>query len=100
MRGVRRPIVRSLSSGERMVEKAFLVEPSERRFHSFVIQAIMVVIGVGAFLLFIGKTLGTAQELSTGTIDPSDPASMERTGLAGIRDPAAPTQNGQVTAGP
>jgi hypothetical protein len=83
-----------------MLENAFLVEPSERRFRSFVIRAIMVVIGVGAFLLFIGKTVGTVQKLSAGTLEPSDHASMERSGLGGTRDAAAATQNGEVTAGP
>jgi hypothetical protein len=58
----------------------------------------IVVVGVGAFLLFIGETVGTAQELPTGTIDPSDRAAMERSGLGGIS--ATATQNGQATASP
>jgi hypothetical protein len=60
----------------------------------------MIVVGVGAVLLLIGETSGTAQELPTGTIDPSDLASMERSGLGGISVPATATQNGQATASP
>ena len=61
---------------------------------------IMVVIGVGAFLLFIGETVGTAQELPSGTIGLSGRASIERPGLGGISYPAAATHNGQATASP
>ena len=60
----------------------------------------MVVIGLGAFLLFIGETVGTAQELPTGTITLSGRASIERSGLGGISDPAAATHNAQATASP
>jgi hypothetical protein len=60
----------------------------------------MILIGVGPFLLFIGKTFGTAQELSTVTIGLSDRVSKERSDLGGISDPAAATQNGQATASP
>ena len=38
----------------------------------------MIVVGVGAFVLFIGETAGTAQELPSGTIEVSDRAVMER----------------------
>jgi hypothetical protein len=60
----------------------------------------MIVVGMGAFLLFIGETVGTAQELPTGIINSSDRAAMERSGLDGISDPATATQNGQATASP
>ena len=57
-------------------------------------------IGVGAFLLFIGETVGTAQELPTGTIALSGRVSIERPGLGGVSYPAAATHNGQATASP
>jgi hypothetical protein len=60
----------------------------------------MVVIGVGAFFLFIGQTVGTAQELPTSIIGLSGRAFMERSDLGGISDPAAATHNGQATASP
>ena len=47
--------------GEAMVEKAFLVEPHRKAVTLVRHPSIMVVIGVGAFLLFIGETVGTAQ---------------------------------------
>ena len=62
--------------------------------------SIVIVVAVGAFLLFIGETGGTAQELPTGTIDPSDRAAMELSGLDAIGDPATATQNGRATATP
>src|SRR5215467_7274254 len=83
-----------------MVEKAFLVEP-QRKAVTFVRHpSIMVVIGVGAFLLFIGETVGTAQELPTGTIGLSGRAFIERPGLGAISYPAAAAHNGQATASP
>jgi len=78
-----------------MVEKAFLVEPHRKAVTLVRHPSIMVVIGVCAFLLFIGETVGTAQELPTGTISLSDRASIER-----ISDPAAATHNAQATANP
>jgi hypothetical protein len=57
----------------------------------------MVVIAIGAFLLFVSKTVG-AQELSTGAVDPSGRTSMERAGLDGISYPAA--DKGRATASP
>ena len=83
-----------------MVETAFVVEPHRKAVMLVRYRGIMVLIGVGAFLLFIGKTVGTAQELRAGAIDLSDRASMERSGLGGISDPATATQNGQATASP
>jgi hypothetical protein len=50
-----------------MVGKAFRVEPQRKAVMLVCHPCIMVVIGVGAFLLFIGETVGTAQELPTGT---------------------------------
>jgi hypothetical protein len=93
-------LVRRLASGEGMVQKAFLVEPHRKAVTLIRHPSIMIVIGVGAFLLFIGETVRTAQEPPSGTIDPSDRASMERSGLGGISDPAAAAQNGQATASP
>jgi hypothetical protein len=78
-----------------MVGKAFLVEPQRRAVMLVCHRRIMVVIGVGAFLLFIGETVGTAQELPTSTISLSGRASIER-----ISDPAAATHNAQATANP
>jgi hypothetical protein len=78
-----------------MVEKAFLVEPPRRAVTLVRRPSIMVVIGVGAFLLFVGETVGTAQELPRGTIGLSGRASIERPGLGGIT-----THNGQATASP
>jgi len=78
-----------------MVGKAFLVEPQRKGVMLVCHPRIMVVIGVGAFLLFIGETVGTAQELPTGTISLSGRASIER-----ISDPAAATHNAQATANP
>src|ERR1700756_5743321 len=83
-----------------MVGKPFRVAPQRKALMLVCHPRIMVVIGVGAFLLFIGETVGTAQELPTGTIDPSDRVSMERSGLGGIGDPAAALQNRQPTASP
>jgi hypothetical protein len=83
-----------------MVEKAFLVEPHRKAVTLVRHPSIMVVIGVGAFLLFIGETVGTAQELPTGTIALSGRVSIERPGLGGISYPAAATHNGQATASP
>jgi hypothetical protein len=60
----------------------------------------LIVVGVGAFLLFIGETAGTAQELPRDTIDASDRAAIERAGIDGVRDPATATQNGRVTPSP
>jgi hypothetical protein len=60
----------------------------------------MIVIGLGAFLLFIGETVGTAQELPTGAIDLSDRVAIERSSLDGISDSATATQNGRATANP
>jgi hypothetical protein len=61
----------------------------------------MIVVGVGAFLLFVGETAGAAQELPRGAIDASDRAARERSGLEAISDPAAPTtQNALATASP
>ena len=60
----------------------------------------MTGLGVGAFLLFVGETIGTAQELPAGTIHPSDRAAMERSGLDGISHAAGSAQNGQPTASP
>jgi hypothetical protein len=83
-----------------MVKKAFLVEP-QRKAVTFVRHpSIMVVIGVGAFLLFIGETVGTAQELPTGTISLSARAFIERSGLGGISHPAAAAHNAEATASP
>ena len=59
-----------------------------------------IVLGVAAFLLFIGETVGTAQELPTGTIDRSDRAATERSGLDASSAPATATQNGQAMASP
>ena len=83
-----------------MVEKAFAVEPYRKAFVLIRHRSNTIAICVGAFLLFIGETIGTAQELPTGTIDPSDRVSMERSGLGGIGDPAAAMQNRQPTASP
>jgi hypothetical protein len=83
-----------------MVEKAFLVEPHRKAVTLVRHPSIMVVIGVGAFLLFIGETVGTAQELPTGTIGLSGRAFMERSGLGGISDPAAAPHNAEATASP
>ena len=83
-----------------MVEKAFLVEPHRKTVRLVRHPSIMVVTGVGAFLLFIGETVGTAQELPTGTIGLSGRASRERPGLGAISYPAAATHNGQATASP
>lgn len=83
-----------------MVEKAFLVEPQRNAVMLVCHPRITVVIGVGAFLLFIGETVGTAQELPTGTIGLSGRAFIERPGLGGISYPAAATHNGQATASP
>jgi hypothetical protein len=58
----------------------------------------MIVIGVGAFLLFIGEVVGTAQELPTGPNDPSNRPAMERGDLDGIG--AAATQSGRARTSP
>jgi transposase len=52
----------------------------------------MVVIGVGTFLLFLGETVGTAQELPTGTIGLSGRAKCERIRLA-VMDMWKPFRN-------
>jgi hypothetical protein len=83
-----------------MVEKAFLVEPHRKAVTLVRHPSIMVVIGVGAFLVFIGETVGTAQELPTGTIGLSGRVSIERPSLGAISYPAAATHNGQATASP
>jgi hypothetical protein len=83
-----------------MVEKAFLVEPHRKAVTLVRHPSIMVVIGVSAFLLFIGETVGTAQERPTGTIGLSGRAFIERPGLGAISYPAAATHNDQVTASP
>jgi hypothetical protein len=74
-----------------MVEKAFAVEPHRKAFVLIRHRSNTIAICVSAFLLFIGET---AQELPTGTIDPSDRVSTERPGLGGIGN------NGQPTASP
>jgi hypothetical protein len=89
-----------LTSGEGMVEKASAVEPHRKAVVLIRHRSGTIAFGVGAFLLFIGETVGTAQELPTGTIDPSDRVSMERSGLGGIGNPATAMQNGQRTASP
>ena len=83
-----------------MVEKAFLVEPHRKAVTLVRHSSIVVAIGVGAFLLFVGETVGTAQELPTGTIGLSGRAFIERAGLRGNNHPAAATHNGQATASP
>jgi hypothetical protein len=83
-----------------MVEKAFLVEPHRKAVTLVRHPSIMVVIGVGALLLSIGETVGTAQELPTGTIGLPGRASIERPGFGAISYPAAATHNGQATASP
>ena len=83
-----------------MVEKASLLEPHRKAFALVSHPSITVVIGVGAFLLFIGKTVGSAQELPTNTIGLSGHAFIERAGLRGISYSAAATDNGQATASP
>jgi hypothetical protein len=83
-----------------MVGKAFLLEPHRKAVTFVRHPSIIVVIGVGAFLLFIGETVGTAQELPTGTISLSARAFMERSGLGGISDPAAAAHNAEATASP
>jgi hypothetical protein len=85
--------------GEGMVETVILLEPHRKAVRLVHHPTIMVVIGVGAFLPFVSKMVG-AQELSTGTVDPSGRASMERAGLGRISYPAAATQNGRATASP
>jgi hypothetical protein len=75
-----------------MVETVVLLEPHRKAVRLVHHPTVMVVVGVGAFLLFVSKTVG-AQELSTGTVDPSGHASMERVGLGGISYPAAATRN-------
>ena len=87
--------------GEVMVEKASLLEPHRKAVTPVSHPSITAVIGVGAFLLFfIGKTVGTAQELPTGTIGLSGRAFIERPGLGAISHPAAATHDGQATASP
>ena len=84
-----------------MVEKASLLEPHRKAVTPVSHPSITAVIGVGAFLLFfIGKTVGTAQELPTNTIGLSGHAFIERAGLRGISYSAAATDNGQATASP
>jgi hypothetical protein len=86
--------------GEAMVEKDFLVEPHPKTVALVPHPSIMVVIGAGAFLLFIGETVGTAQELPTGAVGLSGRAFIERPGLGGISYPAAAMRNGQAAASP
>lgn len=62
-----------------MIETAVLLEPHRKAVRLVHHPTIMVVIGVGAFLLFVSKTVG-AQELSTGTVDTSGRASMVSAG--------------------
>ena len=93
------PLVRRLALGEGMVETVIFLEPHRKAVRLVHHPTVMVVIGVVAFLLFVSKTVG-AQELSTGTVDPSGRASMERAGLGGISYPAAAPQNGRATASP
>jgi len=93
------PLVRRLALGEGMVETVIFLEPHRKAVRLVHHPTVMVVVGVGAFLLFVSKTVG-AQELSTGTVDPSGRASMERAGLGGISYPAAAPQNGRATASP
>jgi hypothetical protein len=81
--------------GEAMVEKALLVEPHQ---NTLVCRPGIMV--VGAFLLFIGETVGTAQELPTGTIGLSGRAFIEPPGSGGISYPAGATHNDQATASP
>jgi hypothetical protein len=83
-----------------MPEKDFPIKPRRKAVTLIRHRSISIVIGVGAFLLFIGETVGTVQELPTDTIGPYDHASRERSGLIGISDPATATQNGQATASP
>jgi hypothetical protein len=85
--------------GEGMVETVVLLEPHRKAVRLVHYPTVMVVIGVGAFLLFVSKTVG-AQELSTGIVDTSGRASMERAGFGGVSYPAAATQNGRATASP
>jgi hypothetical protein len=82
-----------------MVETVVLLEPHRKAVRLVYHPTVMVVIGAAAFLLFVSKTVG-AQEPSTGTVDPSGRASIERAGLGGISYPAAATQNGRATASP
>jgi hypothetical protein len=98
VRGFKRPLVRRLASGEGMVEKAFPVEPHQKAVLLIRHRSVTIAIGVGAFLLFISETVGTVQELRTGTIEPSDRASMERSGRGGISNPV--TADGQPVASP
>ena len=67
-----------------MVGKAFLVEPQRKAVMLVCHPRIRVMIGVGAFLLFIGEPVGTAQELPTGTISLSGRADPV---LAGVIPP-------------
>ena len=83
-----------------MVEKALLVEPHRKAATLVRHPSTMVVIGVGASLLFLGETVGTAQELPTGTIGLSGRAFIERPGLGAISHPAAAMHDGQATASP
>jgi hypothetical protein len=73
-----------------MVETVVLLEPHRKAVRLVHHPTVMVVIGVGAFFLFVSKTVG-AQELSTGTVDPSGRSSMERPGLGEIST-ASPDQ--------
>ena len=81
-----------------MVETVLLLEPHRKAVGLAYHPTVMVVIGAAAFLLFASKN--GAQELSTGIVDPSARASMERADLGGIRYPAAASQNGRATASP
>jgi hypothetical protein len=80
-----------------MVEKAFLVEPQRKAVTLVRHPSIMLVVGVGAFALLIGETVGTAQELP---ISLSGRSFVERSGLGGISDPVAAPRNAQAPASP
>jgi hypothetical protein len=82
-----------------MAETVVLLQPHRMAVRLVHHPTVMVVIGVGAFLLFVSKTVGP-QELPIGTVDPSGRASMERAGPGGISYPAAATQNGRATTSP
>jgi hypothetical protein len=90
-------------SGRYGLRQAFLKaakDTAELLDRPFRRSSTVIIVGVGAFLLFAGETAGTAQELPSGAIDASDRAAIERSGLEGISNPAAPRQNGQATASP
>jgi len=82
-----------------MVETAVPLEPHRKAVGLVHYPTVMVVIGVGAFLPFVSKTV-EVQELSTSTVDPSARASVEREGFGGISYAAAATPDGRATARP